>query len=79
MNLQRIIDAVTTELGNVCNLRIHTYPDGQQGIEVPPDAILVSTCPHALWRAVRARVRNIRALRNEVWEMDYIRHFTVPE
>jgi hypothetical protein len=62
MNLQRIIGAVKTEFGNVSHLSIHTYPDGLQGIAVMSGrsltAVVVSTCPRALWLAVRSYVRS---------------------
>lgn len=61
MNLQQIINAVKAEFGDAFGLTIHTYPDGQQGIAVVSGvslvAVLVSTCPHALWQALRQQVR----------------------
>lgn len=64
MNFQQIINAVRTEMGNIADLAVHTYPDGQQGITVMSGgslvAVFMSVCPHALWQAVRRQVRQLR-------------------
>lgn len=60
MNLNRIIDAITREIG-AADLTINQHADGTQSIHIPrSDVYMTSECPRALWLAVREYVRRDR-------------------